>query len=220
MTYEQVKKQVLQLLNQYTIAGTEVSSSYNNQEDYLLRIPGLVNDAMMEIATTAKKIPATIELTELDGEVVGDKVRFELPEDFYQFKTGDTFALTTDDGHYFHTNLYNLQGKQYLLIPLSEMDRGVQYTVTYYRYPQLLPDDPNPNIELDNTVDTHYAIPFYVAAFLVIHDDNFQFASYYNKYEDKLQKMSPGVSVEMTSATASDGGVFVGDGYGMGYFWG
>ena len=46
---------------------------------------------------------------------------------------------------------YGLQGKQYVLIPLSELERGVQYTVTYYRYPKLLPDDPYPGTEKRGT---------------------------------------------------------------------
>ena len=42
-------------------------------------------------------------------------------------------------------------------------------------------------------------MPFYVAAFLVVHDDSFLFASFYNKFEDKLAKMSAGLSVEARS---------------------
>ena len=60
MTYEQVKNQTLKLLNQYSVAGNKVEGSYNNQADYLKRIPELVNDAMVEIATTARKIPQTV----------------------------------------------------------------------------------------------------------------------------------------------------------------
>ena len=220
MTYEQVEKQVLQLLNQYTVAGAPVAESYNNQKDYLLRIPGLVNDAMMEIATTVKKIQEVVDLDTLSCEVIGDKLRYELPEDFYQFKTGDTFVTVMDDGRMLHTNRYSIQGRNYMLVPRDEVDSGAFHTITYYRYPHLLSDKPDADEELDNTVDTHFAIPYYVAAFLVIHDDNFQFASFYNKYEDKLQKMSPGLSVEMTQASDASGGVFVHDGYGMGYIWG
>lgn len=213
MTYGQVKNQVLQLLNQYSVAGTMVASSYNNQQDYLNRIPALVNDATLEIATTARKIPAVLTLRvpeppdpeagETEDEDVpavaceefGDRYRFELPEDFYQFKTGDTF-VTTEDGHVMHTNRYQIEGRKYLLIPKKDFEKGRVYTITYYRYPKLLADTPEAEDELDNVPETHYAIPYYVAAFLVIHDDNFQFSAFYNKYEDKLQKMGPGASAE------------------------
>ena len=45
MTYGQVRDHVLMLLNQYTIAGSAVEPSYNNQQDYLARIPALVSTA-------------------------------------------------------------------------------------------------------------------------------------------------------------------------------
>ena len=198
MTFEQVQNQVLKLLNQYSVAGALVAPAYNNQQDYLNRVASLANDAVMEIATTARKIPATLDLSTLGSEDAGDWVRYELPEDFYQFKTGDTL-LTTDDGHLLHTNRYTISGQKYLLVPKREIEEGSSYTITYYRYPQLLGDKPAPTDELDNAPETHYAVPFYVAAFLVIHDDNFLFASFYNKFEDKLAKMSAGLSVEARS---------------------
>ena len=88
MNYGQVRDQVLKLLNQYSIAGAQVSPSYNNQQDYLNRIPGLVNDAVMEIATTARKIPALIRLDDLEHEEKGKEIWYELPEDFYQLVSG------------------------------------------------------------------------------------------------------------------------------------
>lgn len=198
MTFEQVQNQVLKLLNQYSVAGTLVAPAYNNQQDYLNRVASLANDAVMEIATTARKISATLDLSKLESEDAGDWVRYELPEDFYQFKTGDTL-LTTDDGRLLHTNLYTISGKKCLLVPKREIEEGSSYTITYYRYPKLLSEKPAPTDELDNAPETHYAVPFYVAAFLVIHDDNFLFASFYNKFEDKLAKMSAGLSVEARS---------------------
>jgi hypothetical protein len=62
MTYQECKNQVLKLLNQYTIAGNAVADGYNNQADYIRRIPSLINDAMMEISTTVRKIEAQCEL--------------------------------------------------------------------------------------------------------------------------------------------------------------
>lgn len=205
MNYGQVKNQVLQLLNQYSVAGDTVAPSYNNQQDYINRMPALVNDAVLEIATTARKIPAQLVLTtaveegeepSVAWEEYGDRIRFTMPEDFYQFKTGDTF-VQTNDGHVFHTNVYSMQGRKYLLIPKREFDEGRTYEITYYRYPTLLAAKPADTDELDNIVETHYAVPFYVAAFLVMHDDAFLYSAFYNKYEDKLAKMGAGVSVEL-----------------------
>ena len=192
MNFGQVRDQTLKLLNQYTRAGSPVAGSYNNQQDYLNRIPSLVNDAMMEIATTARKIPTTIRLGDLPREEMGEEVRYELPEDFYQFVSGSVVKTTT--GQVLHTNQYTIQGKQYLLVPKEEAG---DYHITCYRYPMTLPEHPADNLELDNAPETHYAIPFYVAAYLVDHDDSFLCALFNNKYEDKLAKMGPGVTAEV-----------------------
>ena len=62
MTYKEFQNRVLMLLDRYSVAGTRVAASYSNQEDYLLRIPGLYNDAIIEISTTALKIPAVLTM--------------------------------------------------------------------------------------------------------------------------------------------------------------
>lgn len=192
MNYGQVKDQVLKLLNQYTIAGSKVASSYNNQQDYVERIPTLVNDAMMEIATTARKIPAVLSLNSLDREDLGDHVRYHLPDDFYQFVSGS--VVTTKEGRVLHTNCFGIQGRKILLIPSSEAG---DLCVEYYRYPNLLPDVPDDDEQLDNEPETHFAIPFYVAAYLVSHDDLTLCALFNNTYEAKLAKMSAGVTAEV-----------------------
>jgi hypothetical protein len=181
------------LLNQYTVAGTQVPSSYNNQQDYINRIPALANDAMREIATTMRKIPAQLDLADLEPEDLGEMLRYELPSDFYNFKSGGT-SITTDDGTILHTSRYSYYGKKYILIPKAEAG---DYTITYFRYPTDLPEKPSDDVELDNEVETHDAAAYYVAAFLVIDDDAFKYAAFYNKYEDKLAKMGPGTSIEM-----------------------
>lgn len=192
MNYGQVKDQVLKLLNQYTVAGAKVASSYNNQQDYIERIPTLVNDAMMEIATTTRKIPAVLVLSNLPHLEMGEQVRYELPDDFYQFVSGR--VVTSREGKVLHTNCFSTQGRKTLLVPKEEAGN---YTVEYYRYPALLPDKPSADEPLDNEPETHFAIPFYVASFLVSHDDPFLCSLFSNKYADKLAKMGAGVTTEV-----------------------
>lgn len=209
MTYKWVRDQVLKLLNQYSIAGTPVAPTYNNQEDYLNRIPSLVNDAVMEIATTAKKIPATVRLADLYREEnEGGNARYRLPSNFFQFQTGS--VVKTTDGRRLHTNVYQVEDRSYFLIPEDEVG---DYAITYYRYPALLPDPPAESARLDNTEETHMAIPYYVAAFLVSGEDAFRCALFNNKYEDKLAKMSSGVFVEVSPVDdvygSEGGGIYV-----------
>lgn len=192
MTYGQVRDQVLKLLNQYSVAGTLVPGSYNNQQDYLNRIPELVNDAMVEIATTARKIPATVRLSDMRSECTGQEVIYELPGDFYQFQSGS--VVRTVEGRTLHTNSYATKGKNYLLVPARESG---DYTITYYRYPYLLSSRPDDKDELDNAPETHYAVAFYVAAYLADYDDMALGALLHNAYEDKLNKMQSAVFAEV-----------------------
>ena len=206
MNYGQVRDQVLKLLNQHTVAGSKVADSYNNQADYLDRIPGLVNDAMVEIATTARKIPATLSLGELCSEDFGEMVRYELPGNFYQFVSGS--VVKTQNGKMLHTNQYRTQGRKFLLVPKNEAGN---YMLTYYRYPELLREEPRDTDELDNEPETHYAVAFYVAAYLVSHDDFSLSALFNNAYEDKLSKMGAGVHADV-GQVADVYGFFVGGG--------
>lgn len=194
MTYGQVKTLVLKLLNQHSVAGTLVENSYNNQQDYINRIGALINDATMEIATSVRKIPEVLRLEDLDAEDLGETLRYEMPANFYQLVSGDT--AVTCRGAVVPTNQYSVQGQRYLLLRKNEVDAD-QVSVTYYRYPELLPDNPSDSDQLDNTPDTHQAIAYYVASMLVAQDDAFLCALLNNKYEDKLARLSPGVTMEV-----------------------
>ena len=173
-----------------------MADSYNNQKDYINRIPSLVNDAVMEIATTARKIPSLVRLEELPSRETEREVWYELPDDFYQLVSGS--VVTTCEGAVLHTNRYALQGKNYLLVPKEEAG---SYSLVYFRYPRLLGENPREEDPLDNEPETHFAVAFYVASYLVAHDDAFLCSLFYNKYEDKLAKMGPGVTAELNGVS-------------------
>ena len=66
MTYGQMRDRILMLLNQYSIAGGKIKVTYNNQADYLARVPAAVNDALVYLATTARRLRQVRELTEAE----------------------------------------------------------------------------------------------------------------------------------------------------------
>lgn len=191
MTYKQVRDLTLKLLMQYSIAGSTIPGVYNNQQDYLLRIPGLVNDAVMEIATTVRKIPEFVDLSAAPKEEFGNQVRVTLPDDFYQFMSGS--VMKTKRGELVHTNAFRIQGKNYMLLPKDELEN---YQIIYYRYPKQLSENPADEDELDNVPETHHAIPYYVASMLVSYDDAFLCSLMMNAYNDKVQKMYPDIAAE------------------------
>ena len=60
MNYAWARDFALELINQYSVAGDPVLLSYNNQADYLARIPKLLDDAQNLVATTVRRIRATV----------------------------------------------------------------------------------------------------------------------------------------------------------------
>lgn len=190
MKYADIKREVLSHINQYTMAGTQVAPSYNNQADYLARIPVLLNEALVNIRTLVKPIPVVYALE--NGEPYGGMIRYELPEDFWSLRTGGVTEIR--DGQFRRTNQYRLQGKKYILVP----DDGA-YTVEYYRYPEQLPPDHRltDSYELEEDPEILQTATYYAAAYLVILDNEFAYASLYNDYESRLGRISPGVTAEV-----------------------
>lgn len=200
MTYKQIKDQALKLIMQYSIAGSTVPEVYNNQQDYLLRIPGLVNDAVMEIATTVRKIPEFFDIAAAPQEEFGKQIRVTMPDDFYQFMSGS--VMKTKHGRLIHTNVFHIQGKNYMLLPKEELEN---YQIIYYRYPKQLSENPADDEVIDNTMETHNAVPYYVAAMLVAYDDAFLCSVMMNAFHDRVQKMYPDIAAEIHQTDDSYG---------------
>ena len=95
MTYGQMRDRVLMLLNQYSIAGGKIRVTYNNQADYLTRVPGAVNEALVYLATTARRLRKVRQLEE--AERTGTWRVFALPEDCWQVCSGGVFRLLGED---------------------------------------------------------------------------------------------------------------------------
>lgn len=193
MNYGQIKNYALQLINQYTIAGADYASSYSNQQDYLNRIPMLVNDALLYTTSSAKKLRATYELKSEEGEPVGDWRRYELPEDFLELING-LFLLERGDGARQFLSHYILQGDTHILIPA---DIHSSVLLEYYRRPVLVGEHPEDTDVVDTTPEVHLAICYYVAAHLVMQDDEFAYASLYNEFESKLARLTTPATTEL-----------------------
>ena len=88
MTYGELKDRVLELIFSYSVAGSQIPATYNNQADYIAMIPGLVNNGQIDIATSVKRIPAMAFLSDLENEQVGERVLYKLPADCWLPFTG------------------------------------------------------------------------------------------------------------------------------------
>jgi hypothetical protein len=60
----QVKDKVIKLINYYSVSGAVVTSSDPSYQDYMLRIPILIDSCQKEIATTAKSIRKSYNISQ------------------------------------------------------------------------------------------------------------------------------------------------------------
>ena len=174
MTYGEVKRMALKLIFSDTAGGVPIEDSYNDQADYLAAIPALVDSAQMDIAVRAKKIPALTVLSELSHETRDEVTAYELPEDCREVEGPVLPDMTRPDYRL-------LAGKIYLK---GEAPEGT--LLAYRRYPVSVGSDPADDLELDGTADVHSAIPYFVAAQLVLYDDSYRYGALRNEYESRV----------------------------------
>lgn len=186
MTYGEMKAFVLQLLNQYSIAGDEVPLTYNDQADAVARIPALVRDALYYIATTVRRLRAVAELTE--PEVLGQQLAYDLPEDCFQIVGG---LIRTEDG--MRLRNYRVLGGRQVLVPKGE--KG-PWLVEYFRYPAVPVGTPEEDDFLDCPPEAQSAVAYYVAAHLAMEDNQYLHGALYNEFEMKMARLQEGQALE------------------------
>ncbi len=201
MTYKWARDYALELINQYSIAGSVTPESYNNQADYLARIPKLLNDAQMYAATTTGRIRAVEELKNLSCDDNGKWLIYTMPGDFWQICSGGLIRYD-DDNEIRRCFLYQVIGSDRIAV---QREASPNMSVEYYRLPRLLRDAPKDEEELDNTVPVQMVLPYYVAAHLVMYDNAFAYQALMNEFESRLARLAETPSVVFGTVTDSYG---------------
>ena len=215
MTYGEIRDASLQLINQYTIAGSAYLPSYNNQQDYLNKIPFLVNDCLIYVASSVRRYPSQVELDPEQGEPYGNYIRFTLPDDLLEIRSGGLLVPDADRRRDESTILthYRIEDPDHILLP-RKLDKTV--ILSYFRRPQLLPFSgglPADDTVIDAPLTVCMAIPYYVAAHLVMEDDAFRYASLLNEFENKMSRITPAPFTEIQEVYDVYGGFDGEDGY-------
>ena len=190
MTYGELKNRVLELIFSYSVAGSQIPATYNNQTDYIAMIPGLVNNGQMDIATSVKRIPAMVMLSELESEQIGERVLYKLPADCWMpFTGGLLFPGSRRYERFFGYRI--IAGK--LELP-RHAPEGM--ALEYWRYPERVTAQTADSVELDNTPDVHECLVFYVAAHLLAYDDAYRYTTFLNMYEERISRLKEPVWIE------------------------
>lgn len=207
MNYGQMRDYILQLINRYSIAGAKYALSYNNQQDYVNKIPGLINDGLIYIASSIRKLPAQKVYLPEDGEIYGNYIRHLYPGDCIEISSGG-LLLPNSSGKRYLTE-YIIQEPDYILLPAWLKEEAV---LEYYREPRLLRADPSDKEGVDAALDVQLAICYYVAAHLVQFDDSYIYTSLYNEFESRAERLIQTPTTEIHRA--HDVYAFGGDVYG------
>ena len=185
MNYKRARDFTLQLINQYSVAGQRIADTYNNQTDYLNRIPALLNDAAMQAATTTAPIRELDSLKNLRCDENGAWLTYTMPENCWQLCSGGLIQYDGETFRRFHR--YHPVGRNKIAVP---RDLTGEVQVEYLRYPRLLGADPKDEDELDNTTAVQMALPYYAAAQLVMQDDAFAFSALSTEFETRLARLA------------------------------
>ena len=184
MTYGEIKQAVLELINRRSIAGTPVADSYNNQADYVSRIPNLINQAVMKIRTSVRPMRNVF-----DVEQSADTwAAVYMPQNCRRIISG-SIREVTDTGPC-HTNNYKLVGNREIWLPPGK------YLVEYEAFPGQLPANPVDSYYLPEEPDVLQAAIYYAAAHLIRTDDAFSYQALYNEYQDRFAALAPAPTVE------------------------
>lgn len=188
--YGDIKRWVLEAINQSTIAGDDIPFNYNNQDDYWKRIPKFFNQGLNSVRVYIKRNPVLFDLTA--GEKVGQFIRYELPTDMMEMKTGGVCAVC--HGHFWHESNYHLQGENLILLPDVP---DIQYSVEYYRYPPQFKLDPSDKDYIEEDPDVVDTAVIYAASKLCAYDDPTMSADLYSDYINHLEHMIPSPSADI-----------------------
>ena len=192
MTYGEVKRMALKLIFSDTAAGQPIAASYNDQADYIKAIPALVDSAQADIALRGRRLPALCRVRELAAREEGGFRVMELPGDCRELMHGGLLLPSAEGLERYRQ--YSLAGGKLWLS--KSAPEGL--LIEYWRYPLSVGESPNDSLELDNSPDTHSAIPFFVAAQLVLYDDSYRYAALRNEYENRISALRESPRAEET----------------------
>lgn len=189
--YGDIKRKVLELMNRYSVAGETISPAYNNQSDYLQRIPGLINDAILRIRTEAAPLVSSCRL---GGGPKGEGMRaYALPEGCRGVKTGGVYRIA--NGDYSPAADYRLLGNSSILLPAD----GAEYEIEYYfQNPDSLRSGQTDFDTLTEDPEVVTAACYYAAAMLLMDDNEFGYAALYNEFQSRMDGMRPLPTAEIS----------------------
>ncbi len=174
MTYGESKKQVLALIEEYSLN----SDVLTEDEDIALRLPHVFDLAYQELSQN-KKIMATKFYPEKE-EKEDKYTSYTLPSDLYQIKS--VFSLDKDNRKG-NVDYYTL-GKNKIYI--SDRTEG-QTVLEYYKFPQNIKEDTEDDFYLELDQDAQSVLVYKVADDILKTDPSADYTAFATEFQRKLQ---------------------------------
>ena len=175
---------LLSLQKMFLITGNQIVEDETTLE-YLNKMWGAANEAMIRLATIGKTIikKAEIDLSDERTVVSANKMYINLLEFAPDLFNVNTAAVTLNEEPFSRFELY---GNTLIMEPALGT-----LSLVYYAYPALLKPDSLDDTEIPLDVDAAVMIPLYIASELYKDDDNSLATMYRNQFETGLESLVP-----------------------------
>ena len=175
---------LLSLQKMFLITGNQIVEDETTLE-YLNKMWGATNEAMIRLATIGKTIIKKAEIDLSDERIVvsANKMYINILEFAPDLFNVNTAAVTLNEEPFSRFELY---GNTLIMEPALGT-----LSLVYYAYPALLKPDSPDDTEIPLDVDAAVLIPLYIASELYKDDDNSLATMYRNQFETGLESLVP-----------------------------
>ena len=177
MTLEENKKIALALIEEYSPNNIYLT----DDEDISNRLNLVYSPAYQELSQI-KKILKTIIIREIEGDVPKEVLKYELPDNMYQFKQ----IVGIDKDNKFVNVSYRKLGKNLVYIDNLE---DIMIVLEYYSYPQIITEKTKNDYELEIDQDVQLILPYAVANDILKVDPSSDYTAFYTEYKRKLESL-------------------------------
>lgn len=174
---------ILSLQKMFLITGNDFVSD-ETTEEYLNKMWGPANEAMIRLATVGKTIMKHASIDLNDDKIIKtvNKYYINLNEFCNDLFTIDITSFFLDEEHFCS---FDIIGEQIVMDPVD----GETLTFVYNAYPILFDPDTPDETEIPLEVDCCVLLPLYIASQLYKDDDNSLATIYRNEFETGLESI-------------------------------
>jgi len=186
VTYGDIRKQTLRLLDEYSSRGAIVTS-ITKIGDIKLKIQGLINDAQYDLAKTKAKIP---KVYTFERTAETDATEYDVPADLLEFNYA--MVKNSDTERYYHYSSFYSPPTGKIIV--SKYLYPFTFDFHYFKRPALVvftDTDVDDNLTFEVSDDAALIMPYFIVAQILISEgDQTKGWGYLNQYLNMKSDLS------------------------------